>query len=164
MMTDRLVLSVAEAAEALGVSDDLVYELTERGELPCLRFGRRKVIPRRAIELLVESAIADFDPGAVLTSLNGAKEQVSRGRTDASVSTPSANDAVHPPAQAGDAPVAVGRKRAPRRRPGAPSRPVAARDRANGGGDVAPLRLFDDGDRDAHNPRRNEIAGSRIWP
>lgn len=90
MRTDRLVLSVAEAAEALGVSDDLVYELTERGELPCLRFGRRKVIPRRAIELLVKSAIADFDPGAVLTSLNGAREQFSReaGQTPVSPRRP----------------------------------------------------------------------------
>ena len=57
---DPLVVSVAEAAEALGVSDDLVYELTERGDLPCLRFGRRKVIPWRAIELLVEAAVIDF--------------------------------------------------------------------------------------------------------
>lgn len=31
-MTDRLVLSVAEVAEALGVSDDLVHELTEQGK------------------------------------------------------------------------------------------------------------------------------------
>lgn len=68
-MTDPLVLSVAEAAEALGVSDDLVYELTERGDLPCLRFGRRKVIPRRAIELLVESAVVNFDPVALLSNL-----------------------------------------------------------------------------------------------
>ena len=45
-LVERLVLSIAEAAEALGVSDDLVYELTERGDLPCLRLGRRKVIPR----------------------------------------------------------------------------------------------------------------------
>ncbi|MEO7443050.1 MAG: excisionase family DNA-binding protein [Acidimicrobiales bacterium] len=63
-MTDRLTLSVAEAAEALGVSDDLVYELTERGELPCLRVGRRKLIPRRAVEMLVELAIVDFVPNA----------------------------------------------------------------------------------------------------
>lgn len=66
-MTDRLVLSVSEAADALGVSDDLMYELTERGEIPCLRFGRRKLIPRRAIEMLVESVVADFDPA--VTSL-----------------------------------------------------------------------------------------------
>ncbi|HEV2809906.1 MAG TPA: helix-turn-helix domain-containing protein [Acidimicrobiales bacterium] len=163
-MSERLVLSVAEAAEALGVSEDLVYELTDRGELPCLRFGRRKVIPRRGIELLVESAIADFDPGAVLTSLNGATEQITRGRTDATLSTPHANDAMPPPVQVGDAAVAVGNRRAPRLRSGAPSRPVAARDRVNGEGDAAPLRLFDDGDRDANDPRRDHIAGSPTWP
>ena len=70
-MTDRLVLSVSEAANALGVSDDLVYELTERGDLPCLRIGRRKLIPRQAIEQLVESAVVDFDPSALLTTLHG---------------------------------------------------------------------------------------------
>lgn len=69
--TERLVLSIAEAAEALGVSDDLVYELTERGELPCLRFGRRKVVPRRAIQLVVDAALNDFDPTAVIAALAG---------------------------------------------------------------------------------------------
>ena len=58
---ESIVISVSEAAELLGVSDDLVYELTQRGELPCVRFGRRKVIPRRAIELVVEAALANFD-------------------------------------------------------------------------------------------------------
>ena len=38
-MPEKLVLSVAEAAEVLGVSDDL-YELTALGELPSLRLGR----------------------------------------------------------------------------------------------------------------------------
>ncbi len=66
---DPLVLSVAKAAQSLGVSDDLVYELIERGQLPCLRLGRRKLIPRRAIELLVESAMDGFDPEAALDSL-----------------------------------------------------------------------------------------------
>lgn len=67
--TQSLVLSVAEAAEILAVSADLVYELTERGDLPCLRIGRRKVIPRRAIELLLESVVDDFDPAAVVAKL-----------------------------------------------------------------------------------------------
>ncbi len=155
-MTDSLVLSVAEAAAALGVSDDLIYELTEQGELPCLRFGRRKVIPRRAIELLVESAIADFDPTTVVTSLNAGTEQMTRGRTDATVSTPSANDTVRPPMQAGDLPVPIRSDRAPRQRPG---RTGTTRDRRNGEGEVAPLRLFDDGDRNAQDPRRDRIVG-----
>lgn len=67
---ERLVLSVAETAEALGISDDLVYELMHRGELPCLHFGRRKVIPRRAIELVIRAAMSDFDPAALLVTLS----------------------------------------------------------------------------------------------
>jgi excisionase family DNA binding protein len=64
---DKLIVSVPEAAELLGVSDDLVYELTERGDLPCIRLGRRKVIPRKAIESLVEHAITGFDSDAART-------------------------------------------------------------------------------------------------
>ena len=69
IVSDGLVLSVSEAAQALGLSDDLVYSLTERGDLPCLRFGRRKVIPRRAIELVIEKAMDGFDPNSVLMRL-----------------------------------------------------------------------------------------------
>lgn len=51
-MPGKLVLSIAEA-DVLGVSDDLIYELTARGELPCLRLGRRKVIPTVAIQAVI---------------------------------------------------------------------------------------------------------------
>jgi excisionase family DNA binding protein len=64
-----LVLSVSEAAEALGVSDDLIYELLARGQLPCLPLGRRKLVPRRAVELLVERAMDNFEPDVVLAVL-----------------------------------------------------------------------------------------------
>lgn len=74
-LVERLVLSIAEAAEALGVSDDLVYELTERGDLPCLRLGRRKVIPRRAIQIVVDAALGDFDPAIALTGADKAKRE-----------------------------------------------------------------------------------------
>lgn len=65
------MLSVAQAAKVLGVSDDLVYELTARGELPSLRLGRRRVIPRRAIELVIEEAISGFDAGTLQSHLLG---------------------------------------------------------------------------------------------
>ena len=65
-----LVLSVAEAAEALGVSDDLIYELIARGQLPCLPLGRRKLVPRLAVELLVETAMKGFEPNVVLAVLS----------------------------------------------------------------------------------------------
>ena len=54
--SDRLTLTVAEAAELLGISRGLAYELAARGELPVLRLGRRIVIPRKALEALVETA------------------------------------------------------------------------------------------------------------
>jgi len=52
----RLVLTVAEAADRLGISSDLAYDLVARGALPSLRLGRRIVIPRVALLELVESA------------------------------------------------------------------------------------------------------------
>lgn len=51
--THSLTLSVSEAAELLGVSRDLVYELVAQGNLPALRLGRRIALPRRALEELV---------------------------------------------------------------------------------------------------------------
>ena len=49
----RLVLTVAEAAELLGISRALAYELVARGELPSIRLGRRVVIPRVKLAALV---------------------------------------------------------------------------------------------------------------
>ncbi len=44
-----LVLSVPEAAELLGISRTLAYELVVRGELPSIHLGRRVVVPRAAL-------------------------------------------------------------------------------------------------------------------
>ena len=51
---NRLVLTVAEAAEVLGISRTHAYELGARKELPSLRLGRRIVVPRRGLERLLE--------------------------------------------------------------------------------------------------------------
>ena len=56
MAESRLTLSVDEAAALLGISRALAYELIARRELPSLRLGRRIVVPRRALEQLVEQA------------------------------------------------------------------------------------------------------------
>ncbi len=64
-MPGTLTYSILEAATVLGVSDDLVYELVERKELPCLRLGRRRVIPRQAIDLILDQTLAGFDPNVV---------------------------------------------------------------------------------------------------
>jgi len=54
--SERLVLSVAEAGELLGLSRAFAYELVARGELPVVRFGRRIVVPKAALLELLESA------------------------------------------------------------------------------------------------------------
>ena len=46
---DRLVLTIAEAAQVLGISRAFAYELCARGELPVIRLGRRRLVPRRAL-------------------------------------------------------------------------------------------------------------------
>ena len=50
---DRLTLSVEEAAHLLGISRGLAYELARSGRLPALRFGRRLLIPRAALEKML---------------------------------------------------------------------------------------------------------------
>ena len=55
MGENRLTLTVEEAAELLGVSRALGYELVARGEIASLRLGRRIVVPRRAIESMLDA-------------------------------------------------------------------------------------------------------------
>ena len=52
---ERLVLSVTEAAELLGISRTHAYELVTRGELPSIRLGRRVLVPLRPLERLVDT-------------------------------------------------------------------------------------------------------------
>ena len=51
-----LVLTVEEASRLLGISRAHAYELVARGELAHIRLGRRVVVPRRAIDELIENA------------------------------------------------------------------------------------------------------------
>ena len=53
--SDRLVYSVAEAARLLDISRAFAYELVARGELPVIRLGRRRLVPKVALMALVES-------------------------------------------------------------------------------------------------------------
>lgn len=72
MTLEPLTYSAADAAHLLGISERHVYELVARGVLPVLELGRRKVIPRKAIELVIDRAIEGFDPDALLSTLAGA--------------------------------------------------------------------------------------------
>ena len=53
MGIERLALSVAEAAAALGVSKDAIYDAVRCHELPAIRVRRRILIPLAALEQLL---------------------------------------------------------------------------------------------------------------
>jgi len=55
MERERRTITVEEAAKELGISRALAYEMARTGKLPTLRFGRRLVVPQRAIERLLEN-------------------------------------------------------------------------------------------------------------
>jgi excisionase family DNA binding protein len=44
---------VEEAAQALGISRAFAYEAVARGEIPCIRIGRRILVPKAALAKLL---------------------------------------------------------------------------------------------------------------
>ncbi len=52
----RFVVSVPEAAEMLGISRRLAYDLVAWGDLPALRLGGRIVILLRPLERMLDGA------------------------------------------------------------------------------------------------------------
>ena len=51
---ERLVYSVAEAGKLLGLSRGLMYKAIRTGQIPSLRVGCRILIPRVALDRLLE--------------------------------------------------------------------------------------------------------------
>ena len=49
-MTEKLAYSITEAAEAMSLSRSAVKELIYQSKLKSLRVGRRRIIPRWALE------------------------------------------------------------------------------------------------------------------
>ncbi len=52
----RLTLTVEEAARILGISRAFAYEAVARGEIPCIRIGKRILVPIAGLNRLLESA------------------------------------------------------------------------------------------------------------
>ncbi len=52
---ERLTLSIPEAAKVFGISRGLAYDLARRNELPVpvIKLGRRMVLSRKAVEVLL---------------------------------------------------------------------------------------------------------------
>ena len=48
--------SVEDAARLLGISRNSAYQAAKTGELPTIRFGRRLLVPRIALEKLLATA------------------------------------------------------------------------------------------------------------
>ena len=58
----KLVYSVIEMAEVLGIGRSTAYELVRSGAVPSLQLGRRIVIPKRALgQLLAQCASQSAD-------------------------------------------------------------------------------------------------------
>ncbi len=53
---ERLTLTVEEAAAALGISRASAYEAVHHGQIPCIRIGRRILVPRIALDRLLSAA------------------------------------------------------------------------------------------------------------
>ncbi|MFC1945973.1 helix-turn-helix domain-containing protein [Chloroflexota bacterium] len=52
-ITERLTLTVDEAAQALGLSRNSCYQAVETKAIPSIRIGKRILIPRFALEKLL---------------------------------------------------------------------------------------------------------------
>jgi len=60
--SQRLTTTVEEAAVVLGISRATAYDAVARGEIPCIRIGRRILIPKVALERLLEGAGGGAQP------------------------------------------------------------------------------------------------------
>jgi len=54
--SEKLVMSVPEAGEKLGISRTQAYLMVRRGVLPVIKLGRRIVVPVPALMKMLENA------------------------------------------------------------------------------------------------------------
>lgn len=64
-----LLTAVTAAAQFDNVSDQAIYDWMDTGALPEVRIGRRRWVPRAAIDQLVEAAMRDWAPDEALRRL-----------------------------------------------------------------------------------------------
>ena len=51
----KLTVTVDEAAALLGISRTLAYDGVRTGEIPSIRIGRRLLVPRQALERILQA-------------------------------------------------------------------------------------------------------------
>jgi len=54
MQGERVTFTVEETARLLGIGRQLAYDRVKTGEIPVIKVGRRLLVPRRALEKLLE--------------------------------------------------------------------------------------------------------------
>lgn len=54
---EKLVYSIREAAEVLGVSKSYLYLLVKQKEIPSLQLGKRRVIPKSYLEQWIQEKV-----------------------------------------------------------------------------------------------------------
>ncbi len=59
-MDTKLLLTVREAANVLGISRTAIYLLLQRGEIPSVKIGRSRRIKRKDIESYVNRLADDY--------------------------------------------------------------------------------------------------------
>jgi len=52
--SNRVTLTVEEAAARIGLGRGSAYEAVRRGEIPSIRFGKRILVPKAALELILQ--------------------------------------------------------------------------------------------------------------
>lgn len=57
MENDKLTYSVDETAKFLGVARNSAYEAIARGEIPVIKVGRRLLVPKVALEKLLNGRL-----------------------------------------------------------------------------------------------------------
>ncbi len=55
MNSEKMILTVKETAQILGLSRNSVYQGVLTGQIPCLKVGKRILVPRKALEELLAS-------------------------------------------------------------------------------------------------------------
>ena len=58
MEDTRLTLTIDETAKLLGIGRQLAYDKVITGEITVIKIGRRLLVPRRALEKLLEQGQA----------------------------------------------------------------------------------------------------------
>ena len=49
MDEEKLTITISETAKRLGISRGLAYQMAQENRIPVIRFGRRLVVPRKAL-------------------------------------------------------------------------------------------------------------------